>query len=92
MQTPITIKDGYEVKVNPLMASVREAEVEALRVRVAELEEALFRAREESFKLRERAQLWETYLYLLSQAVLAGEEGKAQELAHRAQKLLNGEE
>jgi len=88
MQTVMTIKDGYEVKVNPVMASVREAEVEALRARVQELEQALFQAREETFKLRKKAQLWETYLYLLSQAVLAGEEARAQDLAHRAQKII----
>jgi len=88
----IAIKHQYRMQVNPVMASVREAEVEALRARVAELEQALMIARAEAFQLREKAQRLETYLYLLYQAVLSGEDEKAQEYAHWAREILREED
>jgi len=83
------IKQDCGIQVNPLIASIREAEVKALRERVAELEGALFSAREETAQFREKTLLLETYLYLLAQAVLAGEEEKAQDYAQLSRKLID---
>lgn len=89
MQSIMTIKNGYEVKVNPAMASVREAEVEALRARVRELEQALETARGETFEVRELAQRLESLLYFLAKSVREGEEERARRYADQAWEMLN---
>jgi len=75
---------------NPMLA-VREEEVAALRTRVAYLEEALEVARAEAFHLAQAKKMYASHLYLLAQAVLSGEQERAQELAHRALDLVRRE-
>lgn len=84
------LKPEPTFEVNPIMAAVRAEEVAALRTRVAYLEEALEIARAEAFHLTQGKKMLATHLYLLAQAVLAGEEDRAQELAYRALDLVGG--
>lgn len=84
------LKPEPAFEVNPIMAAVRAEEVAALRTRVAYLEEALETARAEAFHLAQGKKMLATHLYLLAQAVLAGEEDRAQELAYRALDLVGG--
>ena len=73
------------------MLKVREEEVAILRTRIAFLEESLKTARAEAFHLAQGKKMLANHLYLLAQAVLAGEEDRTQELAYRVLDLVGGE-